>query len=159
MNSKVLLIYTGGTIGMNRNPKTGALEPFDFEHLLHNVPELKEFDCQIDTYQFFPPIDSSDMTPAKWTELSHIIADNYEEYEISLPPSKSLLPRTTRGMPECPRLAYTSMDDSCEATALPNKVPRNSMPSNRSTILIWRKLASTSPIMMKSYCTPIGTNP
>ncbi len=81
MNSKVLLIYTGGTIGMNRNPKTGALEPFDFEHLLHNVPELKEFDCQIDTYQFFPPIDSSDMTPAKWTELSHIIADNYEEYD------------------------------------------------------------------------------
>lgn len=81
MQSKVLLIYTGGTIGMNRNPKTGALEPFDFEHLLHNVPELKEFDCQIDTHQFQPPIDSSDMTPARWTELSHIIADNYDAYD------------------------------------------------------------------------------
>ena len=66
---------------MNRNPKTGALEPFDFEHLLHNVPELKEFDCQIDTHQFQPPIDSSDMTPARWTELSHIIADNYDAYD------------------------------------------------------------------------------
>ena len=44
MRSRVLLIYTGGTIGMNRNPQTGALEPFDFEHLLLHVPELKQFD-------------------------------------------------------------------------------------------------------------------
>ena len=73
-NNKVLLIYTGGTIGMNRNPKTEALEPFDFEHLLYNVPELKQFDTKIDTFQFDPPIDSSDMTPARWTELSHVIA-------------------------------------------------------------------------------------
>lgn len=80
-NAKVLLIYTGGTIGMNRNPATGALEPFDFEHLLHNVPELKAFDTQIDTYQFQPPIDSSDMTPARWTDLSHCIADRYDQYD------------------------------------------------------------------------------
>ena len=81
MQSRVLLIYTGGTIGMNRNPKTGALEPFDFEHLLHNVPELKQFDLTIDTHQFNPPIDSSDMTPARWTELSHAIADHYDDYD------------------------------------------------------------------------------
>ena len=54
MRSRILLIYTGGTIGMNRNPQTGALEPFDFEHLLLNVPELEQFDIQIDTYQFNP---------------------------------------------------------------------------------------------------------
>ena len=63
MRSKVLLIYTGGTIGMIRNPQTEALEPFDFEHLLKNVPELEQFDTKIDTFQFSPPIDSSDMTP------------------------------------------------------------------------------------------------
>ncbi len=80
-NSKVLLIYTGGTIGMNRNPHTGALEPFDFEHLLNNVPELTQFDTRIDTYQFQPPIDSSDMTPARWTELSHVISDRYEDFD------------------------------------------------------------------------------
>ena len=80
-NAKVLLIYTGGTIGMNRNPLTGALEPFDFEHLLHNVPELNQFDTLIDTYQFKPPIDSSDMTPTRWTELSHCIADHYDQYD------------------------------------------------------------------------------
>lgn len=81
MQSKVLLIYTGGTIGMNRNPQTGALEPFDFEHLLLNVPELQQFDMQIDTYQFQPPIDSSDMSPRLWTELSHVIADRYHRYD------------------------------------------------------------------------------
>lgn len=81
LNSKVLLIYTGGTIGMNRNPLTGALEPFDFEHLIQNVPELRQFDIEIDTYQFQPPIDSSDMSPARWTDLSHCIADHYDGYD------------------------------------------------------------------------------
>ena len=81
MHNKVLLIYTGGTIGMNRNPYTGALEPFDFEHLIYNVPELKQFDTQIETFQFDPPIDSSDMTPARWTDLSHCIADHYDNYD------------------------------------------------------------------------------
>ena len=81
MLNKVLLIYTGGTIGMNRNPQTGALEPFDFEHLLQNVPELRQFDLQIDTYQFQPPIDSSDMSPRLWTDLSHVIADRYTDYD------------------------------------------------------------------------------
>jgi len=81
MQSRVLLIYTGGTIGMNQNPQTGALEPFDFEHLLYNVPELQQFDTEIDTLQFSPPIDSSDMTPARWTDLSHTIADHYADYD------------------------------------------------------------------------------
>ncbi len=81
MQRRILLIYTGGTIGMNRNPLTGALEPFDFEHLLYNVPELEQFDTLIETYQFSPPIDSSDMNPTRWTELSHCIADHYEHYD------------------------------------------------------------------------------
>ena len=66
---------------MNRNPLTKALEPFDFEHLLSNVPELKQFDTEISTYQFTPPIDSSDMSPLRWTDLSHVIADRYNEYD------------------------------------------------------------------------------
>ena len=81
MSSKILLIYTGGTIGMNRNPQTGALEPFDFEHLLVHVPELEQFDTEIETYQFSPAIDSSDMTPARWTDISHCIADRYDDYD------------------------------------------------------------------------------
>ena len=81
MQSKVLLIYTGGTIGMNRNPKTGALEPFDFEHLLSRVPELEQFQTEIATYQFQPPIDSSDMSPELWCQLTHIIADRYNDFD------------------------------------------------------------------------------
>jgi L-asparaginase len=81
MQNKVLLIYTGGTIGMNRNPHTGALEPFDFEHLLQRVPELGQFDIEIATYQFSPPIDSSDMSPKLWTDLAHVIADHYKDYD------------------------------------------------------------------------------
>lgn len=79
--SKVLLIYTGGTIGMNRNPLTGALEPFDFEHLLSRVPELAQFQTEIATHQFNPPIDSSDMSPRLWTELATIISNNYDNYD------------------------------------------------------------------------------
>ncbi len=80
-SNNVLLIYTGGTIGMVRNPQTGALEPFEFEHLLGNVPELTQFPVNISTYQFNPPIDSSDMSPVLWTELTRIIADNYDKYD------------------------------------------------------------------------------
>jgi len=81
MNSKVLLIYTGGTIGMRRNARTAALEPFDFEELMLHVPELRELPTLIDTQQFSPPIDSSDMTPALWTKLAGIIANNYADYD------------------------------------------------------------------------------
>ena len=80
-DNNVLLIYTGGTIGMNRNPQTGALEPFKFEHLLSNVPELAQFSTHIATYQFTPPIDSSNMSPRLWIEFTHIIADNYDKYD------------------------------------------------------------------------------
>ncbi len=66
---------------MNRNPETRALEPFDFEHLLSRVPELEQLPTEIATYQFNPPIDSSDMSPRLWTELVHIISDHYEQYD------------------------------------------------------------------------------
>ena len=79
--NKVLLIYTGGTIGMNRNPRTGALEPFNFESLLSNVPELHEVSTEIATFQFNPPIDSSDMSPERWVDLAHVITNNYNLYD------------------------------------------------------------------------------
>ena len=79
--NKVLLIYTGGTIGMGRNPKTGALEPLNFEHLISNLPEFAYLQTDIDTYQFTPPIDSSDMSLRRWAQLVRIIADNYDGYD------------------------------------------------------------------------------
>lgn len=79
--NKVLLIYTGGTIGMGHNPDTGALEPLNFGHLLSNFPEFALLPTEVDTYQFTPPIDSSDMSLRRWAQLVRIIADNYEAYD------------------------------------------------------------------------------
>lgn len=78
---RVMLIYTGGTIGMIRNAETGALETFNFDHLRKHVPELNQFDYVIHSYQFAPPIDSSDMEPTLWTKLVKIINYNYENFD------------------------------------------------------------------------------
>ena len=78
---RVLLIYTGGTIGMGCNPETGALEPLDFSHLVDNLPEFKYLRTGIDTYNFNPPVDSSDITPSHWANLVRIISDNYAQYD------------------------------------------------------------------------------
>ena len=75
---KVLLIYTGGTIGMGRNPLTNALEPLDFDHLTDNLPEFKYLRTGIDVYQFIPPVDSSNMNPEMWAQLVSIINDRYD---------------------------------------------------------------------------------
>ncbi len=79
--NRVLLIYTGGTIGMGCNKKTGALEPLDFSHLVDNVPEFKHIETEIDTYQFSPAIDSSNMSPKMWAQLVDIVAERYELYD------------------------------------------------------------------------------
>lgn len=77
----VLLIYTGGTIGMIENPETGALENFNFERLLKYVPELKRFNCHLSAEQFDPPIDSSDMEPRYWAKLVEIIDSHYDHVD------------------------------------------------------------------------------
>lgn len=79
--TSILLIYTGGTIGMIQNPETGALGNFNFDQLLLQVPEIKRFNLDIFAYAFEPPIDSSDMNPDFWAELVCIIYSNYERYD------------------------------------------------------------------------------
>ena len=77
----ILLIYTGGTIGMIHNADTGALESFNFDHLLNHMPELKQLNIDIDTIAFDPPIDSSDMEPELWSRIVTIIDENYDIYD------------------------------------------------------------------------------
>lgn len=81
MNSSILLIYTGGTIGMKQDPETGALMPFNFNEILREVPELKKFGCKIDTFSFEPPIDSSDIQTDFWVEIARLIKKNYKSYD------------------------------------------------------------------------------
>ncbi|MBL7559020.1 asparaginase [Olleya sp. YSTF-M6] len=77
----ILLIYTGGTIGMIKDPETGALRAFDFENLLVRIPELKLLECTIETYSFDDPIDSSNMNPDYWIQIAEVIENNYEAFD------------------------------------------------------------------------------
>lgn len=79
--TKILLIYTGGTIGMIKDYKTQSLKPFDFENLIRHVPELGQIDSEITYKSFFKPIDSSDMNPEHWVAMAETIRDNYEDYD------------------------------------------------------------------------------
>jgi len=77
----ILLIYTGGTIGMMKDFETGALKAFNFKKLLQKIPELQQLDCHIETISFENPIDSSNMNPQKWVALASIIEDNYTAFD------------------------------------------------------------------------------
>ena len=79
--AKILLIYTGGTIGMKKDFSTGALKAFNFSKLLQRIPELKLLDCEIETISFEHPIDSSNMNPEKWVQLATIIEENYVSFD------------------------------------------------------------------------------
>ncbi len=79
--AKILLIYTGGTIGMMKDFETGALKAFNFSKLLQKIPELKQLDCDIETVSFETPIDSSNMNPKEWSKIAEIIEDNYTLFD------------------------------------------------------------------------------
>ncbi|AUC75142.1 asparaginase [Olleya sp. Bg11-27] len=81
MIPNILLIYTGGTIGMIKDPETGTLRAFDFENLLDRIPELKLLECTIETYSFEVPIDSSNMNPEYWVQIAEVIETNYEAFD------------------------------------------------------------------------------
>lgn len=79
--ARILLIYTGGTIGMKKDPIDRTLKPFDFGQILKEVPELAKFAMKLDSYTFSPLIDSSDVEPGMWQELAKLIRDRYNEYD------------------------------------------------------------------------------
>lgn len=78
---KILLIYTGGTIGMIKDFNTGALRAFNFDKLLERIPELSHLDCDIETIAFEDPIDSSDMNPSYWIKIAAIIEEHYAAFD------------------------------------------------------------------------------
>ena len=79
--ASILIIYTGGTIGMFKDPKTGALRPVNFDELQHFIPNLELFNFNIDSYSFDPIIDSANMNPELWVKLAEVIEKNYELYD------------------------------------------------------------------------------
>ena len=80
-SSSVLIIYTGGTIGMRQDPIDGTLKPFDFSQIMAEVPELGKYAVRIDSFTFDPLIDSSDVEPGLWQSLATLIQERYDEYD------------------------------------------------------------------------------
>jgi len=81
MKTSILIIYTGGTIGMVKDPKNGSLKPFDFDHILKQVPELKDFGYELTTVSFDPLIDSSNLNPEVWVKIADMVKENYEKFD------------------------------------------------------------------------------
>jgi L-asparaginase len=81
LKPSILLVYTGGTIGMVKDFETGALKVFDFKKLLQRIPELKQLDCNIQTVSFETPIDSSNMDQSKWAKIASIVENNYDFFD------------------------------------------------------------------------------
>ena len=81
MTPSILIIYTGGTIGMKLDPQSGALAPFNFQQIVDEVPELKKFGYRLDTLSFSPLIDSSNIEPDFWIELAQTIYKHYHLYD------------------------------------------------------------------------------
>jgi len=81
MKRKVLLIYTGGTIGMEKDYETGSLRAFDFGNIFEKMPEMKLMECEVFVHPFAKPLDSSDMGPEEWRMIANLVYDNYNEYD------------------------------------------------------------------------------
>ena len=81
INKRILLIYTGGTIGMVKDKLKKTLVPFNFDELLKAIPELKSEDVDLDTISIANPIDSSNMNTTVWAEIAILIERNYKNYD------------------------------------------------------------------------------
>ena len=79
--TSILIIYTGGTIGMIENPVTGALENFGFDRFKEMVPEVNRMGYCVKDFSFNPPIDSSDMDPQNWIEIAKVITKFYHKFD------------------------------------------------------------------------------
>ena len=79
--SSILIIYTGGTIGMKTDEATGALVPFDFSGIYEEFPSLKRLKVDLEVFTIKPPIDSSNVSIENWVDMARIIRDNYSKYD------------------------------------------------------------------------------
>lgn len=80
-DTSILIIYTGGTIGMIHDPQTGSLIPIDFNHITYHVPELAKFGFNIESISFNPVKDSSNIDPDVWVKMAETIEENYDKFD------------------------------------------------------------------------------
>ncbi|MBN1953329.1 MAG: asparaginase [Bacteroidales bacterium] len=80
-SKSLLIIYTGGTIGMVRDPRTGSLQPLPFSNMVDEIPELKSSSYHLTSYAFTPLIDSSNVSPEVWVKIARLIEENYKRFD------------------------------------------------------------------------------
>ena len=78
-SKSVLIIYTGGTMGMSYD-QSGSLSPFNFGQIIDEMPELKLMGLELTVVSFIEPIDSSNVTIDHWNQLASIIETYYNRY-------------------------------------------------------------------------------
>jgi L-asparaginase len=79
--ANVLIIYTGGTIGMIQDLKSGSLKAFDFKHLSEQIPELERLNVNLNAISFAEPVDSSEMNIVHWKRIAEMVHENYNKYD------------------------------------------------------------------------------
>lgn len=78
----IYILYTGGTIGMQRSKRGYIPTPGFIATQMAQMPELKQAGMPRYTiHELDDPIDSSNMTPDNWNEIANHIAKNYEKYD------------------------------------------------------------------------------
>lgn len=80
-NPSILIIYTGGTIGMIKDPSSGSLRPIDFNEVMDHIPEIKSLGYRIESHSFHPPVDSSEVNTSTWIRMAEIIEENYLDFD------------------------------------------------------------------------------
>lgn len=81
MQKSILIIYTGGTIGMINIPGKRSLTPFDFEEIRKHVPEIEKFGHHFEAVTIHPVVDSSDIKPETWIRIAELIEENYQQFD------------------------------------------------------------------------------
>lgn len=80
-NPKILLIYTGGTIGMVKDYESGVLKAFDFTKVVDQIPELYQLNCSISSASLKNPIDSSNMNISHWVSIAEMLEKHYNDFD------------------------------------------------------------------------------
>ena len=78
--AKVLIIYTGGTLGMVRD-KDGSLVAFKFNKIIEEMPSLRTLGLKLTVISFPNPVDSSNINHESWNDIGYIIKENHLQYD------------------------------------------------------------------------------
>ncbi|MFC2080994.1 asparaginase [Bacteroidota bacterium] len=81
MQKSILIIYTGGTIGMITEPDKNSLTPFNFKEIRRHVPEIEKYGHRLEAVTIYPVVDSSNIKPESWIKIAELIRDEYDHYD------------------------------------------------------------------------------